>query len=234
MAFELSNNNFIDLSIKPRLGRKSVLNAQIGLTVLSEEVEVSTYLYVQDIATFAERTMKEVIPVGDTENLRNSVTRYIQPVKEGRTPGGQFTGEGPWISRVYINPRSIGRPRPQAPGAWKKTHTDRPIQYALAINDGRRALNSEKYGKSRFAWFDPRHPPIKNKKGKLRSAYGYNFYTQFLKPREGVHFIETTNALTAAYAEERTHTFLRGKGRTTALSREDMRRELGFMVRGDF
>ena len=234
MPFEFQNENFIDLGIKPRLGRKSVLDAQIGLLTLSAEVDVSTYLYVQDIAQFAERTMKEVIPVGDTENLRNSVTRYIFPVKEGRTVGGQFTGEGPWVSRVYINPRTIGFPRPQAPGALMKSHTDRPIQYALAVNDGRRSLSPDRYGKTFFGWYDPRKPLLEKKNGSLKRKYGYNVFTKHLKPRSGVHFIETTNQLTDAYAAEKTRTFLRGKGRSTVATRSRLREDLGFPVAGDF
>jgi hypothetical protein len=212
-------------------------DARISLLVLSEEVEVSTYLYVQDIATYAEDRLKELVPVGDTGNLRASIKRYLQPVREGRTTTGQFTGEGPWVSKVYFDDRAVGpfySLRPQAAGATRKTQTDRPIEYALALNDGRRRLDASQFGKKNFAWFNPRMKANTGKGGRQKSPYGYNTFKSVLAQRAGLHFIEQSNSLTAAYAEERTRSFLRGKGRTTATTREGMRRDLGFMVRGDF
>jgi hypothetical protein len=236
-SFNVGTENFISLSFKPRLGRKEVLDAQVGLLILSEEVDVSTYLYVQDVAIYAEDRLKELVPKGDTGNLHASIKRYLQPVRAGRTPTGQFTGEGPWISKVYFDDRAVGpfyRPRTQAPGATRKTQTDRPIEYVLSLNDGRRGLHPSAYGKKRFAWYNPKMKTLTSKKGKMLSPYGYNNFFDKLRPRQGLHFIEQSNALTSAYAEERTRSFLSKKGRTTVASREALRSDLGFMIRGDF
>lgn len=226
--FNFSKENFLDVDFSGPRG--DIRNAQIGLLALSEETDHSTYLYVTEINDYAYETMRKLIPHGETHNLRSSVRRYGQAV-----PGALVNHESRWLARTYIDDKAVGpyyRARPVSPfaAAGYKPKTDRPIEYALSLNDGRGPLRSHKKGG--FAWYDPRGPQLFTNKGKPRSPWGYNTFTSYLAPRPGIHFIETTQELTSAFAQERTQSFLRGKGRTTVSSRRAFRQRLGLPIQG--
>lgn len=176
--------------------------------------------------------MREFVPVGETGNLKRAVKGDIvaTPFRE---PGGtgRFGGGG-WQARAYIDNRGLafytGR-RPIAPGG-KKPPQDPPIEYVLAVNDGRRALIAGEFGKRKFAWYNPAKGTFVNRRGKLKSPYGYNTFKGTLRARPGSHFIERTHVATEEYAEAQVREFMRRRGRSTLSSRAVTRFELGIFT----
>lgn len=201
-----------------------------GLLVTSLQIEKETYLYTTRVARFAERTMKDLVPVGETGNLRRAV-RGDTLATPFRAPGTTRFGGGGWQARAYIDNKGLafhtGR-RPKHPEASKTPPQDPPIEYALAINDGRGAMVAGQFGLNKFAWYQVNKPNLVNQRsGKLKSPYGYNVFKSYLRARPGVHFLERTHLETEAYAALQVKEFMRRRGRSTVSSRSLDRFELG-------
>lgn len=201
-----------------------------GLIVTSLQLEKETYLYTTRVARFAERAMEDYVPVGETGNLRRAIKADIQATPFRAPDTGRFEGGG-WQARAYIDNRGLlfhtGR-RPVYGDANLRPHQDPPIEYALAVNDGRRAMVAGEFGKKKFAWYDPSKAPLVNKRtGGAKSPYGYNIFKGALRARAGSHFIERTQIATQAYAAEQVREFMRRRGRSTISSRSLDRFELG-------
>jgi hypothetical protein len=208
--------------------------ARAGLFITSERVQVETPIFVTQVAQFAGERLKANVPVGETGNLRAAVYHdlHATPVKDPTT--GRFIGGGlGWEARAGIRDYPISffrNRRANIGGRSFEFETDSPITYALALNDGRRALS--KPGDSRagnqgtkFAWFSRTGNLDENKMAK--SSHGYNVFKRYLGPREGKHFLERTNAEVDAYVEAHLSEFINRFGRTSLASRRRLLEDIG-------
>lgn len=206
---------------------------RVGLIVTSLQLEKETYLYTTRVSRFAEKTLHALVPVGETGNLQRAVKSDIVATPLRETTGTGRFGGGGWQSRAYIDNRGLafytGR-RPVLPGA-KRGPQDPPIEYALAVDEGREALIAGQFGKKKFAWYDQRKPPLINKRtGNLKSPYGYNIFKGALRARPGQHFLLRTHIATEEYAAQEVRSFMRRRGRSTISSRAADRYELGIFT----
>lgn len=194
--------------------------ARIGLHVTSDEIAQETRVMVTDIYVEAYKYLRHFTPVGNFQdgatggNLHQSIyfDKNATPIKDiGGT--GQFIRGGSWEGRAGFSRRSATQfrlRRLQTP-AGHFPQTDPPIEYVLAVNDGRKPMfKADGY----FAWYDHRKP------AKRKSTHGYNVFTRVMGARFGQHFIEKAQAATDLYSEKKVREFMRIKGRTSAATRE--------------
>jgi hypothetical protein len=174
--------------------------ARAELTVLAGEIHVYTRDMVDALARRGARVMKENVPEGQTGNLRRAVQHDLRATIQQDISTGRFQSGTPFSSKVYISPRTQGKKR-EGGGV-----SDDPLTYALAVNDGRRAL--AKPGDSRpgsigekfFTWFSPGH--FGGKEVKLtKTGKVANVFAKSLQERFGVHFIERTQEAMETYIQ---------------------------------
>lgn len=206
-----------DIRPSRAVGENDIAKTQIALIVLGQNINEAARINVNQIAQKAQEFLSQEAPRGDTGNLKRSfvsseVGSRAQAEAGGFLPGNQFE------ARAYINPlksTTYSEHTSKNGGIWKQRN-DPPAVYALAINNGRKALNG------RFIW-DRGHPSEWSGK-----SQGTKWVARNLSPRLGNDFIGRAQVLTDAYATEKARTFfsyVRNNNPKTNIRRKE---DLGF------
>lgn len=181
-----------------------VQRTRAGLQITSEKIDKLTPLYTIRAARYAGEALKSAIDETtsrhETGNLRRAVYSDLAPTPLALV-SDVAAGSG-WQARAGISSKGIdyytGRRDP------RNKRTDPPIDYALAVSEGRRAL--VKPAGQFFVWYT------------LGSPKG--FRKRFLSPRTGNHFIAIAQHRTEEYiARVLVPEFARRIGRSTTESR---------------
>lgn len=173
--------------------------AQIALIALGQNINEAGRINVAEIASKAAEFLREESPLGQTGNLKRSW--LVGLPTQARNEGGQFLPGEVVEARAFLKQSS--------PGTFSnKTFTrsdgsvgnfiqrNDPAQaYALAVNNGRRALQGL------FIW-NRGVPSVWNGK-----SQGTKWVARNLARREGSDFIGRAQVRTDVYAAEKARTF---------------------------
>lgn len=206
-------DNFIEVN------KIDVDKVQVGLRILADQIDAESQLIVTESADKAAEYLRQESPVGQTGNLHRAWLSTIATPTRG--DGGRFSGGG-WEARARITPGSYAKPMVTFTKSGNfEEPTDPPIEYALAVSEGRRALtpssvNHRSWTKGSGNWFAWN-------RGNPRATFAKE-----LRSRPGTHFIERAQELTDLWVAARTRSFLSRISRSTPASRARRRSDLGF------
>lgn len=198
-------------------------DSQIGLRITSEEMDAENKLMVTLIGQKAEESWHNLAPLGETGNLRSSFKAFREATPLRDVPTGQFITGNSYESVARIRTEGFH-------GFSRKTQpneTDPPIEYALAIDEGRQALSAptSRSGKGAFAWTTGNAIHANRNTAKTRT--GKNVVRRRLRARPGTHFIDLVHIETDEYARRKVNEWMRVKGKLSAEQLASIRLQAG-------